>query len=52
MVQLPESDENSNGIHDLGSLSNPFGELYITTGSVRFVKNGQLVSQVSGERDD
>jgi len=48
---IPESDENSNGIHDLGSLSNPFGELYITTGSVRFVRNGELVSQVSGERD-
>jgi len=48
---IPEATSAGNGIHDLGSLSNPFGELYITTGSVRFVRDGALVSQVSGEKD-
>ena len=48
---IPEATADSNGIHDLGSLSNPFRDLFITTGSVRFVRDGELVSQVSGERD-
>jgi hypothetical protein len=48
---IPEATADSNGIHDLGSLSNPFRDIFITTGSVRFVRDGQLVSQVSGERD-
>lgn len=46
---IPEALDSENGIHDLGSLSKPWKDLYLTTGSLRFVKDGQLVSQVSGE---
>ncbi len=48
---IPEATADGNGIHDLGSESNPFGELYVTTGSVSFVKDGSVVSKVSGEQN-
>ena len=46
---IPEALSSENGLHDLGSLSKPWRDLYITTGSLNFVKDGQLVSSVSGE---
>jgi len=48
---LPESDGLNNGIYDLGELSNPWRDLYLTTASLKFVRDGQLVSQISGEPD-
>ena len=48
---IPEALSSENGIHDLGSLSKPWRDLYITTGSLNFVKDGQLVSSVNGEPD-
>ena len=48
---IPEADGTNNGIHDLGSLVNPWKDLYVTTASLKFVKDGQLVSTVSGEAD-
>jgi len=48
---IPEAYNSQNGKHDLGSLTNPWRDLYITTGSLNFVKDGTLVSVVSGEPD-
>ena len=48
---LPEANGTNNGIHDLGSLSKPWKDLYLTTASLKFVRDGQLVSQISGEPD-
>ena len=47
---IPEAS-GGNGLHDLGSPSNPFRELYVTTGSVQFVRDGNVISKVSGEKD-
>ena len=46
---IPEALSSQNGIHDLGSLAKPWRDLYITTGSLNFVKDGELVSSVNGE---
>ena len=48
---IPEALGSQNGIHDLGSLAKPWRDLYITTGSLNFVKDGELFSRVSGERN-
>ena len=48
---IPEALGSQNGIHDLGSLSKPWRDLYITTGSLNFVKDGEIFSTVSGERN-
>jgi hypothetical protein len=42
---------SGSGVYDLGSVTNPWTDLYVSTGSVRFVRDGQVISQVSGERD-
>jgi len=46
---IPEALDTKNGIYDLGSLSAPWRDLYITTSSLKFVKDGTLVSSVNGE---
>ena len=48
---IPEALSSQNGLHDLGSLSKPWRDLYITTGSLNFVKDGEIFSTVSGERN-
>ena len=48
---IPEALSSENGLHDLGSLSKPWRDLYITTGSLNFVKDGEIFSTVSGERN-
>ena len=48
---IPEANGSNNGIHDLGSLSQPWQDLYITTASLKFVRDGALVSTLSGERN-
>ena len=48
---IPEALDSQNGIHDIGSLAKPWRDLYITTGSLNFVKDGELFSSVSGERN-
>ena len=48
---IPEALSSENGVHDLGSLSKPWRDLYITTGSLNFVKDGTLFSSISGERN-
>lgn len=48
---IPEALSSENGIHDLGSLSKPFRDLYITTSSLTFVRNGMAVSVINGGDD-
>lgn len=48
---IPEALSSQNGLYDLGSLSKPWRDLYITTGSLNFVKDGEIFSTVSGERN-
>jgi len=48
---IPEALSSANGLHDLGSLNKPWRDLYITTGSLNFVKDGEIFSTVSGERN-
>lgn len=48
---IPEALDSENGIYDLGSLSKPWRDLYITTGSLNFVRDGELVSSLNGEKN-
>lgn len=48
---IPEATGTNNGIYDLGSLSNPWRDLYITTASLNFVKDGAVVSTMNGGPD-
>ena len=46
---IPESLSSQNGIHDLGSQTSPWRDLFLTTASLKFVQDGNIVSSVSGE---
>jgi len=48
---IPHADGTNNGIYDLGTQQNPWRDLFLTTASLKFVKDGQIVSTVSGERE-
>lgn len=48
---IPLADGSNNGIYDLGSVTNPWRDLYITTNSLNFVKDGELVSTLTGGPD-
>ena len=40
-----------NGLHDLGSVDKPWRDLFITTASLKFVKDGVVVTELSAEPD-
>lgn len=44
---LPEDDGTGNGIHDIGSVTQPFRDLYLTTSSLNFVQDGVLFSSIN-----
>lgn len=48
---IPEATDDGNGIYDLGTQTNPWRELFITTASIKFIQNGEIYSTVSGEKD-
>lgn len=48
---IPEATDSENGIYDLGSVQNPWRDLYLTTSSLNFVKDGEIFSILSGEKD-
>jgi len=48
---IPEATDSENGIYDLGSVQNPWRDLYLTTSSLNFVKDGEIFSVLSGEKD-
>lgn len=46
---IPQGTADLNGIYDLGSVSAPFRDLYLSTASLHFVKDGNTVVNVTGE---
>lgn len=46
---IPEALSSENGIYDLGSQTHPWRDLFISTGSLKFIQDGEVVSTVSGE---
>ena len=48
---VPEATSTGNGIHDLGSINKPWKDLYLTTSSLKFIRNAQVVASVNGETD-
>ena len=48
---VPEATSTGNGIHDLGSINKPWKDLYLTTSSLKFIRNAQVVASVNGEAD-
>jgi hypothetical protein len=38
-----------NGIHNLGSVDNPWKELFVSTGSINLVQNGQIAYSITAE---
>lgn len=48
---VPEATSTGNGIHDLGSIDKPWKDLYLTTSSLKFIRNAQVVASVNGEAD-
>lgn len=48
---VPEATSTGNGIHDLGSINRPWKDLYLTTSSLKFIRNAQVVASVNGEAD-
>lgn len=48
---IPEATGTNNGIHDIGSLQKPFRDLFITTSSLNFVRDGMIVSVINGGDD-
>ena len=48
---IPQSNGNNNGLYDLGSQLDPWRDLYITTASLKFVTDGEIVSTLNGTRE-
>lgn len=48
---IPEALSSANGIYDLGSQEKPWRDLYLTTASLKFIKDGEVFSTLSGEKD-
>jgi hypothetical protein len=46
---IPEAIDSGNGLHDLGSVTKPWRDLYITTSSLNFVKNAVVIASMNGE---
>ena len=46
---IPEVSGSGGGIYDLGSASKPWKDLYLSTSSLNFVKEGNIISSINGE---
>ena len=46
---IPEASGSGGGIYDLGSASKPWKDLYLSTSSLNFVKEGNIISSINGE---
>jgi hypothetical protein len=46
---IPEAINSGNGLHDLGSVTKPWRDLYITTSSLNFVKDAVVIAAMNGE---
>ena len=48
---IPEALSDSSGLFDLGSAASPWRDLYLTTASLKFVRQGEVVATMTGESD-
>ena len=48
---IPQADISGSGLFDLGSASKPWRDLYLTSCSLKFVRNGEVISSVTGETE-
>lgn len=48
---IPEALSDSSGLYDLGSQNSPWRDLYLTTASLKFVRQGEVVATMTGESD-
>ena len=48
---IPQADISGSGLFDLGSANKPWRDLYLTTSSLKFVRNGEVISSVTGETE-
>ena len=46
---IPEAIDSGNGLYDLGSITKPWRDLYITTSSLNFVKDAVVIASMNGE---
>ena len=46
---IPEALGSGNGLHDLGSVNKPWRDLYLTTASLKFVKDAVVIADMNGE---
>ena len=46
---IPEATAEGNGIYNLGSQTAPFRDLYLSTSSLHFIKDGQVVVDLTGQ---
>ena len=46
---IPEAINSGNGLYDLGSVTKPWRDLYITTSSLNFVKDAVVIAAMNGE---
>ena len=46
---IPEAIDSGNGLHDLGSVTKPWRDLYITTSSLNFVRDAVVIASMNGE---
>jgi len=48
---IPQVQSAGIGVYDLGSATNPWRDLYLTTSSLKFVEGGSVVATVTGENN-
>ncbi len=48
---IPEVTAENAGIYDLGSLTTPWRDLYLSTASLKFINGGTVLSELGGEKD-
>ena len=48
---LPEALSSGNGIWDLGSVTHPWRDLFLTTASLKFIKDAKVIAALNGEEN-
>ena len=48
---IPQADISGSGLFDLGSANKPWRDLYLTSSSLKFIRNGEVISSVTGETE-
>ena len=48
---IPEALSSGNGIWDLGSVTHPWRDLFLTTASLKFIKDAKVIAALNGEEN-